>query len=125
MAKTFTYIIAFLLTLVGLVPAQTSNGHTFEQSYELKVNSKKMVVYPTPATNYVTISLPTGLKEYTAKVEIMDISGRRVMEQKKYDRSTSEMTFNNISELPAGVYIISAVDQDGRVLQSSRMIINK
>lgn len=125
MAKTFTYIIAFLLTLVGLVPAQTSNGHTFEQSYELKVNSKKMVVYPTPATNYVTISLPTGLKEYTAKVEIMDISGRRVMEQKKFDRSTSEMTFNNISELPAGVYIISAVDQDGRVLQSSRMIINK
>src|SRR5690606_39242840 len=97
----------------------------FEQSYEFKVNVKKMSVYPTPSTNYVTISLPSGLRENTAKLEVIDITGRKVLEQKKYDPSTSEITFNNISDLPAGVYIISDVDQEGRILQSSRMIVSK
>jgi len=125
MVKFFTYVVALILAFIGLAPAQTAFSSEFEQSYEFKVNVKKMSVYPTPSTNYVTISLPNGLRENTAKLEVMDITGRKVLEQKKYDPSTSEITFNNISDLPAGVYIISAVDQEGRILQSSRMIVSK
>ena len=125
MVKFFTYVVALILAFIGLAPAQTAFSSEFEQSYEFKVNVKKMSVYPTPSTNYVTISLPSGLRENTAKLEVMDITGRKVLEQKKYDPSTSEITFNNISDLPAGVYIISAVDQEGRILQSSRMIVSK
>lgn len=125
MTKIFTYIIMLLLSFLGFSMNQTLFAQQTEQGFELKINNKKMSVYPTPSSNYVTISLPPGLREQTAKVEIMDISGRKVLEQKKYDKYTSEITFNNISELPAGVYVVSALDSEGRLLQSTRLIVNK
>lgn len=127
MSRIFTYLVALMIT--GLLSLVVSNAnaqnYNNEQRFEINTAMKKMTVYPTPANNFVTVAIPVGLREDLDRIQILDISGRMVTEQRILNKSIESVTFNNLSSLANGVYIIAARDREGRMIQSSKMIINK
>lgn len=65
--------------------------------------------FPNPGTTHFTLSLPPGPHTIT----LFDTTGRRVME---WSAMTGQVMMDT-SHLPAGTYLIRAVDQEGRTSQ--------
>lgn len=124
MRKLFTTIIFALGVAVftnTVAVAQSFN----EQRFEIGTGMGKLTVYPTPASHTVNISIPVALREQTDRIQIMDITGKVVLEQKLWNKNVESVSFNNLSNLANGVYIVAARDQEGKLVQSSKLIINK
>lgn len=127
MSRFITYLVTLLVAgLLALIsPSASAQSVNNEQRFEINTNTKKLSVYPTPASSFVNVSVPMGLREQVDKIQILDISGRIVMEQKILNKNISEVSFYNLSTLVDGVYIIVARDREGRMIQSSKMILDK
>ncbi len=127
MSRFITYLVTLLVaSLLALIsPEASAQSVNNEQRFEINANTKKLSVYPTPASSFVNISVPMGLREQVDKIQIIDISGRVVMEQKILNKNISEVSFYNLSTLVDGVYIIVARDREGRMIQSAKMILDK
>lgn len=127
MSRFITYLVTLLVAglLAMISPEANAQSVNNEQRFEINASTKKLSVYPTPASSFVNISVPMGLREQVDKIQIIDISGRVVMEQKILNKNISEVSFYNLSTLVDGVYIIVARDREGRMIQSSKMILDK
>lgn len=127
MRRIFTfYLSMFMFIMALLVDNQLFAQNNNELRFEINnATNKKMSVYPTPASSFVNISIPLSLKESIDKIQILDIVGRVVLEEKIVNKSNAIITVYNLSNLANGTYIIAAKDSDGRLLQSSKLIINK
>jgi hypothetical protein len=69
----------------------------------LSIPAKYVIVYPNPATDIIVFDL-TNISE-SAKVEVFDIQGKKVLEQK-----LSENKQISISNLPKGLYLFRLHD---------------
>ena len=86
---------------------------------------KTITVYPVPAHNVAHIRLSPSLKDEVDKIEIINLIGRKIAEQKIIDKSATEITFANLSTMPNGIYMVITRDQYGKIVQSAKMIIDK
>lgn len=124
MRRLFTYI--FLLSAIAVFTASDAMAQSFhEQRFEIGTNTGKMTVYPTPATHFINVNIPVGMRETVERIQIMDITGKVILEQKIWNKNVESVSFNNLNSLANGIYIIAARDQEGKLMQSSKMIINK
>lgn len=81
--------------------------------------------YPNPVSNKLTIRFTNTLKQQVNKVEIVNIIGKKLREQQVLDKNTTELTFNDLEEMPQGIYLIIAKDEYGKIIQSNKFLINR
>jgi hypothetical protein len=121
------YKIFFLLAFVFLL------GMGFQQVSAQQENNTKLItnqdkaitVYPVPARTVAHIRLSQTLKDEVDKIEIINLIGRKVTEQKIIDKNATEITFTNLNTMPAGIYMVVTRDKYGKIVQSAKMIIDK
>jgi len=73
-------------------------------------------VYPIPANSFVNLDV-IGVNAETAKVEIVDATGKAVLAKQiavSIGRNQIEL---NVEELPEGIYILKYMDGDGTVVE--------
>jgi len=124
--RTF-YKIFFLLSFACLL------GFGFQQAGAQQENDKKIItnqeetitVYPVPARSVAHIRLSPTLKNEVDKIEIINLIGRKIAEQKIIDKSATEITFANLNNIPEGIYMVVTRDKYGKIVQSAKMIIDK
>lgn len=85
----------------------------------------RLTLYPIPADNKITIKLNNQLKENVGQIQIVNVIGRVLKEQQIINKNTSEVTFNDLGDLPQGIYMVIARDNYGKILQSTRLIISR
>ncbi len=83
-----------------------------------------LTVYPMPATTTAYIRIAAGLRNDVDQIEIVNVVGRKVTAQKIVDKGTTEVVFNNLGNLPKGIYVVVARDQYGKILQSAKLLLN-
>lgn len=74
--------------------------------------TKVLIINPNPATDFVTIQMSKQSSMDITLIQITDISGRKVMEQKVNMASTTRKI--NIGSLSKGVYMISVINNGKR-----------
>ena len=120
------YKLSFLLTLIcftGLASVEVA-----AQSNEKTVltnQDRTITVFPIPANTSVNVRLSSSLRNEVEKVEIINLIGRKLTEQVIIDRNTTDITFNNLSNMPQGIYMVVARDRGGKIVQSAKMVINR
>ncbi|MFT4063010.1 MAG: T9SS type A sorting domain-containing protein [Edaphocola sp.] len=119
----FYVLLALLLPAVMAMPnadAQQNNERIL-----LSNQDRQMTVFPVPANTSVNVRISAGLRTEVERVEIVSLIGRKITEQSIIDKNTTEVTFNNLADVPQGIYMVVARDKSGRVLQSSKMVVNR
>lgn len=86
---------------------------------------RTLAVYPIPANNRVNVRLSSALRQEVDKVEIVNLIGRKLTEQVIIDNNTTEITFNDLGDFAEGVYMVIARDKSGKIIQSSKLVINR
>lgn len=76
-------------------------------------------VYPNPANSSVTVSVKNNQEQVS--VSVLDISGRELMQTS----FTGEQTQLNISELPAGMYFVRIVSENGEQIGIQRLVVSE
>ncbi len=111
---------AFLVLAFGLLPVNAQQDNT-------RINSEPltMTVYPIPSDTKINVRFSNTLKEKVARVEIVNVIGKKLREQTIIDKTTTEVSFNNLGDMPQGIYMVIARDEFGKILQSTRLIINR
>jgi subtilisin family serine protease len=66
-------------------------------------------VFPNPAANFATVRWSDGLRP--REVQLFDLTGKRISSTTNTSGTTTEL---NLGELPAGVYLVRVITQDGR-----------
>lgn len=120
------YKLSFLLSLVTFVGLSSANVSA--QSTEKTIISnqdKTITVFPLPANTSVNVRLSSSLRTEVEKVEIVNLIGRKLTEQTIIDKNTTDITFNNLSEMPQGIYMVVARDHSGKIVQSAKLVINR
>lgn len=126
MKRLFTLFIPLLMFVFSFgMNNETYAQQANEQKFSLSNGNMKLSVYPLPANSYVNIYVSPSLRLVTEKLEIINISGRKVLEQRLLDPNTNEYSFNNLTPLPAGIYFVAARDKEGKMIQSAKLVINK
>jgi hypothetical protein len=74
-------------------------------------------VFPNPATNWLSVEIPAFINEKQSLLQIVDISGNILLEQKPI----SITTHLNVAHLPAGIYVLKLINDEAFV--SKRFII--
>ncbi|WP_118951188.1 T9SS type A sorting domain-containing protein [Taibaiella helva] len=122
----FVYKLSFLLTLIAFVGLHATDAAAQGNEKTIITNQDRTItVYPIPANTSVNVRLSASLKTDVEKVEIINLIGRKLTEQTIIDKSTTDITFNNLSEMPQGIYMVVARDKGGKIIQSAKMIINR
>ncbi len=85
-----------------------------------ETDSKNIVLYPNPASNYFTLELTGKIKYDEAQLIIYDITGREV---KKVLVQTGKTVINIKDDLTAGTYIYSILNTSGQPLGSGKLIV--
>lgn len=75
-----------------------------------------VMVYPNPATDFVTVQCIGGYQG--GEWQLYDLNGRCVMAQSV----TSETMTLNLTNCPAGIYLLRRVSDDGKVLGANRIV---
>lgn len=113
-----------LLILAGLSSVSVSAQQGSERTL-LTNQDRTLTVYPIPANNRVSVRLSANLRADVDKVEIVTLIGRKITEQTIIDSNTTEITFNDLGDVAPGIYMVIARDKSGRLIQSSKMVINR
>ena len=120
------YKLSFLLATISFMGL--SSAPVAAQSNEKTIitnQDKTITVYPIPASSSVNVRLSSSLRNDVEKVEIINLIGRKLTEQTIIDKSTTDITFNNLSDMPQGIYMVVARDKGGKIVQSAKMVINR
>jgi len=122
----FVYKLSFIISLLsftGLASSEVS-AQTTEKTI-ITSQDRTITVFPIPANNVVNVRLSATLRNEVDKVEIINLIGRKVTEQMIIDRNTTDITFNNLGDMPQGIYMVVARDKAGKIIQSAKMVINR
>jgi hypothetical protein len=103
--------------------AGTAKGWTLSWAPQTGVGIDPMqnsgiIVYPNPASDFITIKNPTGFKNHTA-IEIYDLSGQMLL---KKENLSSRSVAMDISILRPGMYLLKVYD--GHNMQWHKFIRN-
>ena len=82
-----------------------------------ELSSPSISLYPNPATDEVRMRF-TGKAPRT--IEVMDATGRRVSTERY--RADGAISVSGLSE---GLYVVRALDTDGRALAQQRLIVQR
>ncbi len=120
--KHFIHIIitACLLGFSYLSQAQQQDNKGI-----ISNESINLYTYPNPVVNKLNVKLSSNLKQQVYKVEIVNVVGKKLREQQLLDRNTTELSFNDLDDIPQGVYLVIARDEYGKILQSNKFLISK
>jgi hypothetical protein len=94
-------------TTTGIDPLAAVDGETL---------SKSVSVYPNPASNFMNINIPGGS---VSEVNVYDISGRVVFQEKTGNDITWDLTNAEGSKVSPGVYIITVDDGSERIVKKA------
>jgi hypothetical protein len=120
------YKLSFLLTFSAFLGLGSTDVAAQSNEKTIITNQDKTItVYPIPANTNVNVRLSASLRNEVEKVEIINLIGRKLAEQTIIDRSTTDITFNNVSEMPQGIYMVVARDRGGKIVQSAKMVVNR
>lgn len=120
------YKLSFLISLISFTGLGFTQVAAQEAEKTIITNQDKSItVYPVPANSIVNVRLSSGLRNEVDKVEIINLIGRKLTEQAIIDKSTTNITFNNLSDMPQGIYMVVARDKSGKIIQSAKMVINR
>lgn len=72
---------------------------------EQNISEEEISLWPNPCNNLLKARLPNSVRE----VRLLDQTGRMVMQEKVYFPNQQW----NVSKLPAGVYLLEAIDENG------------
>ena len=116
-------ILFFGRSLWRLQP-RNNNDLTPDASCPLRVSRKARLLpaealslYPNPARTWVRVESTQPL----AEVEILDLTGRSIVRQTLSGTSDARL---NTADLPAGIYVVRAVDRSGAVGQQRLVVLN-
>ncbi len=120
------YKIFFLLSLSLAGVFYSAEAQTNEQQRIYSNGAdKKLTAYPTPASNTVYFKLSSGLRAEARTVELVSVIGRTVAVQKINANDNDDIVFSNLSQLPEGVYVGVTKNAEGKVLQTTKLIIQR
>lgn len=120
------YKIIFLLSLSLAGVSYSADAQTNEQQRIYSNGAdKKLIAYPTPANNTVYFKLSASLRAEARTVDLVSVIGRTVATQKINVNDNDDIVFNNLSLLPEGVYVGVTKNADGKVLQTTKLIIQR
>ncbi len=110
--ETFTYGEVEDYTINVVSAAESANARALNSGYQIGNEAPTSVnVYPSPAANYINVNISNGSKIGTISIYNMIGSLVKVVEINGIEREI------NISELPAGSYIISVEDEKGPIVK--------
>lgn len=121
------YKLSLFLSLL-LIADLSASSVSAQQGSERTIitnQDRTLTVYPIPANNRVSVRLSANLRTDVDKVEIVTLIGRKITEQTIIDSNTTEITFNDLGDVAPGIYMVIARDKSGRIIQSSKMVINR
>lgn len=120
------YKLSFLLTVIAFTGLTSVEVAAQGSEKTIITNQDKTItVFPIPANNVVNVRLSSSLRNDVDKVEIINLIGRKLTEQTIIDRNTTDITFNNLGDMPQGIYMVVARDKSGKIIQSAKMVINR
>jgi len=82
-------------------------------SQEIESSADRLTLFPNPATDLLTISLPKGIKSYQREAHIYDMAGKLVM-TKVLNHFEAEVSIGN---LPSGLYQVRVEAFVGRFIK--------
>ncbi|MDQ8005120.1 MAG: T9SS type A sorting domain-containing protein [Pedobacter sp.] len=86
------------------------------KSVNVSLNGSDVVVFPNPATTYVTVS--AGSADFKdIKYEVFDASGKKVLSEK----ATAEQQDISLSKLPASIYFLK-ISKNGDVQKTVKLV---
>ncbi len=112
MKKVYTYLLMLSMTLLVVLNSTGAFAGDTDKRFNL---------FPVPAISYVQLQFISDAKDVD-KVEIMNLVGKVVAEQPYYETTQYRIDLTNV---PKGIYMITAKDKNGKVLQTSKLIISK
>lgn len=115
----YIYLLIFVL-LSSIASAQTP-----DKSSVLSNETIQVYTYPNPVTTRLVVRISNNFKQQVHKVEIVNIIGKKIKEQQLLDKNTTEIYFNDLAEVPQGIYLVIARDENGKVLHSNKFLIEK
>jgi len=121
------YKLSLLLSMM-LLAELSSVSVSAQQGGEKTIitnQDRTLTVYPIPANNRVNVRLSSALRQEVDKVEIVNLIGRKLTEQVIIDSNTTEITFNDLGDFKEGIYMVMARDKSGKIIQSSKLVINR
>ncbi len=96
-----------------ILKLDSEGNYTNIENPEIKVS--ELILFPNPATTEINIRLGSHLRDIT--IEIYDLSGKIVLEQKLENFNTQI----NISTLNSGIYIFKCYD-DKRIIENRKFV---
>ena len=78
-------------------------------------------VYPNPSSSEVTLEV-NGVKEGTYKIELRDMTGKKLMEEKMMSSQHQLKKHIDVTQYAAGQYQVIFSDKDGKQLQRSIIV---
>ena len=110
--KHFLLLISFLFfTSINVATAdQTPLGPDWPASISV---TNPIQVYPNPATNYIGITEPEGVK----KIYVFNLVGKRM----KLFQDIAKDKHYFIGDLPRGMYLVQMVDTRNQVIVTRRV----
>jgi hypothetical protein len=125
MIKLYKYICILLLPL-GLICMQYESKAQHQEKNQIFSNeSVQLMTYPNPVTSKLVIKISNNNKYAIHKIEIVNVIGKKIREQQLLDKSTNELYFNDLADVPQGIYLVIARDENGKVIQSNKFMIEK
>lgn len=92
---------------------------------ELKTNNENIIVYPNPSNgvfNIVIANPPRRMKQSLPNIEIYNMLGEKVYS--KFNIQTSTLNID-LSSQPNGIYLYRVLQEDGSLVGSGKVVIQK
>ena len=99
--------------------AATSSASTAEVVTDEIVFGNSIKIYPNPASDTFNISIGNS-SEYKAQVEVFNLQGQLILDQKINGTGNTNISVNNI---PDGLYLVIIKDTQGRSVKTQKLAI--
>ena len=119
-------IFAVTLTVKNKCGVKSTTKYTLKiqrptTAIQDNISNTGVKVYPNPASSIVTLEV-SGVKDGSYRIEVRDMTGKKVMEDKVQSVSHQLKKQFDITQLSAGQYQVIFSDKDGRQLQRSIIV---
>ncbi|RQO31314.1 hypothetical protein DBR32_04950 [Taibaiella sp. KBW10] len=113
----------FLLAMLPLgFMVQDVKAQNVEQQRTLSTSDKKMIAYPIPANSAVYFKISVALRNEAKTVELVNVIGKTVAIQ-NINADGNDIVFGGLNQLPEGIYIGVMKNTEGKIIQTTKLMI--